>query len=559
MTELRKNSLPKLFGFLETRENTIKKVGYGFLIVSLLIFVLGLYFFLLGPDESVISFNTTEDSEVSLDHWRNETICVSPFESMGLIEPPMENLSELLINRNVSIHVQVVNGGKVDVYVMNSTRLSTWRNGSAPEGDFSRKGVNKTRITFSPRNAWQMHYLVLINPEDRNASVDIRVYQTFYLKVFNYDNALNWLKIAVLSGIPLFALQIPLKATPDDFKDKIYFLMVPKRYKRYELVEERPIPIFFTVIIMIVILCIMAVTHLCAEIDRMLIPNPILTIVGVLFKDYTYRFGIAHFLLGLLLTLMMICVLIFWRVSQAMLLTIHYPKLERYKKMVVFQSKLMKKLLVDPHSVMFYFFLGLMALFLFQTGRRNATILLVAFSVFCSYIVSQILNKTRKEFKLKAHEYVRDFKYIKGVAGSAIIASIMAFYSFYPILWMLRFVSHFVLDRSVLSSYTSLSCFPSWFEDICEAQPFIAYLIPLCMLVIYYSLVVFSRDHLPRKFLREFALEPIFFISVFGISIWLQSLYAPIKAPQVTISLISSLITSSFRNYLKVLESYFSK
>jgi len=530
----------------------------------LTVFILGLYFFLCGPEENITSLNAVRSMKITLTSKGNETIHLTPFEKPELIEYYTLNLSEFLINHTINIRLRTENNSRINLYIMNNTQFECWKNGSEPVGEVSKEKLQNAQLLFSPEDTWGWYYLVLLNSEDINVNVHIEIFQTFLVKILNYEYAFAWLKIALLSAIPLFILPLPLRVTLDNIMDWIGYKTLPRKYKNYA--EEGVLAgkrlSFHVLLIIVGFVCLLANLYVSSLLNYF-------TFTGDIWRDYFCRFSILTMLLYVMLLTIFSLTLMLWNFFYLPLTSKFYPNLEVYRKHTKIYYDILVTLLKSPLSIIFYFLFSIFVFSLLMQEIDVSTylyLLILPFTIYLGYIVSLAYFKTQQKVTTKPEI---DFKHVKASFSTGILISVIGINIMWTSFPLLNIISQHILDRSILIAQCSVSGACSskgilgFFNNII---PIIAYLIPLGGLFLYYSFVFFSVLCLRRK--KEFTNVPLpanvlaecmwdlaFFFIVFGLSLWLQSLITPLDFQKILLSLASSFIASSFREYLKTMRT----
>ncbi len=445
---------------------------------------------------------------------------------------------------------------------MNSTQFTSWQNGLTPYGELFIERLEDIQFTFLPEDVWQTYSFVLLNPEPVSVSINIEISQDFLVKTLNFDKAFIWIKIVTLSAIPLFLFQILLKATPDDLRDKIIFRILPAKYREYSHAEKKHFPILFIALVIVSILCFTLSVTFSQRADNAFI------IINEIWKDYYYRFAIESLFLCILLITLFAFAMILWNFFYYPLTVQNYPNLELYKLHIKTELNFIKKLVIEPYHIIFLICFSAIP-FLILRFTNNFLLYMSSFSLFIiyvTYIVSLASLKTQKEL----YDLFKDFEYTQALLSTGVIFSIIVVFAIRIILPIQVIISKYILDRSILLSHISnpglltSHSVVEYFVDY--VIPVSAFSIPLAMLIVYYSFVFFENFYLPRKkefknikvqknILRDTLFGLVFFFAVFGLSLWLQSLLKPLDFRGILISLGSSFIASSFRNYLEAMKT----
>ena len=179
--------------------------------------------------------------------------------------------------------------------------------------------------------------------------VYMKVRQEFLVKVLDYKRAFTYLKIAILSAIPLFLLQVPLRVTPDDIIDRVRTAILPVKYRRYASAEKNTrMPIFYTCITLISILNLITVYGHSLRIPTFCI------FARQILEDYLYRSALLIFIMVIFIYALLGLAYIIWTPFIYILIPRYYPDLEVYleSKRTHF-NYFMKNLLTSPPSIIF--------------------------------------------------------------------------------------------------------------------------------------------------------------------------------------------------------------
>jgi len=572
-------------GFIRVEKGVLKKIGFAVLIASLLFFVLGLAFFLQGPDERIVMLNATEDYEIFLAPRGNKTIDLSSLFLRG-VSKYMDNSSglflnlRLLINYTIDIRLKMEKSGEVNLYIMNSTQFKLWKNGSAPSGGITEKET--TKLIFPPKNVWE-YFLVLVNMRNSSINVSMEVSQQFLVKRLDYGRAFIWLNIAVLSAIPLFLLQIPLKVTFWDIKNRIIEKMLPARYRKYAKAGERSFLSILTSLVFIIPGAILLLVGIIfsREIDKEFGEA---SLINQLFKDSLYRFLVETFLLCVVFAALFLFLgSVLWDLLNYPLKHKYYPNPEIYEKRARTEQSLLQKSLVEPQSILFYLcFSALFVLMLLFVPAHQINVYitllflvpLLLLALYFGYITSRVYLKTQQIFPI---DPTADFKYIKATTSSFAIVSVVAVYILQAFVPFVNLTSKYIINQSILVSSIIISAQEvslSWIPV--EVFNYIASFLPnfifLTILILHWSQTIFSVIYWPRKkefkdirlpknILTDFVLDLLFFLVVFVFSLLItsgsssqpQSLVGTVNPQEILSSLISALIASSFEDYLEAI------
>jgi len=564
-------------GFIGIEKGVLKKIGFVVLIASLLFFVLGLAFFLQGPDERIVMLNATEDYEILLAPQGNRTIGLSPFQSTELCFYRALNRSEFLINRTIDIWLNIEESGEVNLYIMNSTQFKLWKNGSAPSEEITEKLTRTTRLTFSPKNVWGAYFLVLVNMRNGNISVDIEVSQQFLIKGLDYGRAFMWLKVAALSAIPLFLLQIPLKVTLDDIINRIVGKMLPARYRKY-VIEKRSFILtpFFLGIIIVGATAVLASIYFSHQmIDFLKKLGGKSSLIDQIIEDCCYRFAVEMFLLYVALVTLFYFVFALWNLLLLPLKHKYYPDFEIYKKHTETFLSFLQKFLIKPRILLYLCsslsIMSVLALLTALLINIDISFTLVAWvlspllALYFGYALSWADLKTQQ---IAPTDPIADFKFNKALSSSVAIFSVVAVYALQAFVLFVNLTSKYIVDQAVLNLFSS--------RRIVEVFNNLASLLPnslfLAALVLYWSQTIFSVVYWPRKkefkdirlpkdILTDLILDLLFFLVVFVFSLLIisgsssqpQSLVRTVNPQEILSSLISALIASSFEDYLEAI------
>jgi len=525
-------------------------------LASLAASLIGLYFYFSGPEIRVTSIFWDKLYDFTLLPSNNETMAISPFANAMLTEYYVLGLSNMLLNRTVDIMVEAAD--EVDLYVVNATQLKEGRI-SEYTAELYRGRIEKVNLSFSPSNKWQTYYLVVLNNRNNNISAHVRIRQEFVAKRPIYTNAFNWLKVGLLGILLSFILQVPLRLTVDDMGSRILGRILPTKYRKYVKAEEARMLIFHTIIAVTSILAIGEILILEGRLNEF---HPV---TKDILNDYFYRLFITFFLTALVLSLIFEVAEIFWRIFYCILLPKAYPNVERYRYSTSMNVRFLKEAILHPYSILFHVGLGFLAmLILLATGNGFAlyiAVLAPPYVVYLSYIVSLAYLKTQKKV---ASNPFNDFKLLRIGMGSAIVISIILVYGIHALVPFLSILFKNILDKSILfhGEVKELIFSKDVIDYIRYLEPYLAYSVPLVCIAIYYLTELFSIAYLPRKkefqdvsvprsLLREAGLELLFFIAVFLLSLWLESLLINLCFHYILIALLSSFIASFFRNYLE--------
>jgi hypothetical protein len=325
---------------------SFRGMAYVVLIVSLLIFVVSLHFYLLGPEERVISLNENDEREFLLTPFGNETLWLTPFKNKMLIEYYCANLSGLLINRSVTIELKT-DQGKVNFYVMNSTQFNRWKNGSIPCGEFSGEQAESVQRTFVLKDVWRSYHLVLVNTNNATVKVNVKTAEEFSVKVMDYERPFTFLKVAFISAIPLFLLQPLLRVTLDEVIRRVEEKVLPKKFRGYAGVEGEGPRIIYVANIFIGLLCLAVSIVFSFIADRSAFVNQI-------WKDLFLPFRPIHLFVIYAPMCFFRIILILWGFFYWSLTAKLYKSQEAYLKPSQIHWGILKKLLVRPFSIIFY-------------------------------------------------------------------------------------------------------------------------------------------------------------------------------------------------------------
>jgi len=148
----------------------IKGLGYVLFILSLLMIIFGINYFLKGPEEKILIANNEEKYEFSLNFGENRTIVLTPFKIRELCEYDSLNISDLLIDRTIKIQL-ITKNGYVSFSILNSTQY-----------EFFNKEIEEENITYKPKNFWESYHLIVMNKKVKSTSVSLMISDTFVIK-----------------------------------------------------------------------------------------------------------------------------------------------------------------------------------------------------------------------------------------------------------------------------------------------------------------------------------------------------------------------------------------
>ena len=482
-----------------------------------------------------------------------------------LIEYYALNLSEFLINRTINIQLKVENDGRINLYIMNSTQFEYWKNNFIPMAEISKEKLQDTQLLFSPKNTWGRYYLVLINPENNDLHVHIEIFQEFIVKVLDYNYAFTWLEISLVSLILLLILPFPLRVTLDDIMDRITCTLLPAKYRDYaeEYICARRLQVFHMVLTLATFILFIVNLYISSLLNRFILVDDI-------WRDYWYRYSILSMILCVMFLIIFSLTVMLWNLFYLPLNSKYYPDLRVYKKHIKIYSEFLGMLLKGSRSIIFYFILSISIFVICILNQEMdfptfLCLCILPFMIYLGYVTSLAYFKTQRKVATKPDI---DFKRIKASYSTFILISVIGINILFTSLPLLNLVSQRILDRSILIAKCSISGI--WTsEDILvffnNILPTIAYSIPLIGLFLYYSFIFFSillrrkkefmNICLPVNVLAECIWDLTFFFTVFRLSLWLQFLITPLNFKKILISLISSFIASSFREYLRAMKS----
>lgn len=502
--------------------------------------------------------NYTYEEKLLLAPMGNKTILLSPFNNEMLIEYNTSKLFDFLINRSISIHLRT-DYGKVSFYIMNSTQFWHWKNGTTPYGELFEEQIDELQQIFVPGDFWKNYFLVLLNTNNITVEVDIKILDEFLVKVVDYGRPFAFLRIAFISAVLLFLLQIPLNVTIDDLILKVE-ARFHKRFKEYVVTELKGFRVLYAVNILIGLFCVIASVALSFAADRF-------TYVNHIWKDYIYRYFLTFFLLSAFLGCFLTMARMFWGFLYWPLTIKFYKNRETFLRYIKTYSEILKKLLVKPFSIIFYV-CWLSVLCFSSLGTELGVQILHCIGIFTSgiylgYNLSLAYFKTQQ---LVVTNFIDDLRYAKAAIGSTAIISIIAVYGLKAALPLLDVVfCDYVVGKSVLVSAARIPELPTArdiFDELNYLIPYVAYYLPLFAIVIYYSFAFFSALYMPKVFKdidvsqgirADLKFEIIFLFLVFSVSTWFESLFTTITPQKILLSLAKSFIATLFRSYLETL------
>ena len=545
-----------------------KKIMYVAFFASIVVSLLGLYFYLSGPEIVTSSIRQDELYDFTLSPGDSEAIEISPYANMMLENYHALNLSDMLLNRTIIITMN--SSEKVDLYVVDLTKFKEG-NISKRSAVLCKEGAKAFKASFSPPSTWQIYCLVVENNRgNKTTSVYIRVRQEFIVKKPIYTKAFNWLKVGILGMVLFFVLQAPLRLTLDDIMLSIENRILPVKYRKYVKGINARMPIFYSTTILAGILIISVIIGGMFYLEGL--PQVSLVARSIL-EDYFYRFGIAWFLTFSVVEVMFVTSIIFWKILTYIPLPKLYPNAEIYRETSATYTKYLKEAMLRPYSICFHvgFLVALVSALVsgsilqvisLEIWELILTVFLSLYLVFLGYMLSIAYLKTQEKLYSST---LNDFTYEKAVMGSAILISIIFILESYALIPFLNMLLKGILDKSILYHRIRGLCFS---EEVISylkyVEPYVTYLVPLASIAVYYLFVLFTIVYLLRRsfqdirilksLLRDTEYELLFFIVVFLLSLWLESLYTSINFRSISISLLSSFIASTFRNYLKCLK-----
>jgi len=533
------------------RKSIPKRICCIVIVLSLIVSCLGLFMFQEGPRTGVVILAASESHEIFLDPMGNETLLVSPLEERGLAEYSVANLTDFLLNRTIDVELQTVDQQTITIMIPNATELGVSKDLASHQGVLVIEGVNKLHLEFFPKHPWQSLQLKLRNTQNSSTTVNLEASQLFVVSVLRYDAAFAWLTAACVSVVVVFVLQLVLRVTPDDLPNMALRVMLPHKYRRY--LSTQTLPSFWAIsaIIGLVLVGTSIVLASRAEANLVLTAN--------IWEDYWYRFSASLFLLLITMIAIVTGIRILWGFVYYPLCARYYPDAVLKKQADELFIAFMRRSLLARRSLIAYGVLGVIMVLLLNSGIRLELFLAVwmaAFLIFLAHVSSRAYVKS---WRRTSSAPLHDFRFIRSSFGASFIVSVLFVYAFQLATPIIGAFSRGFLDKSVLVVHNmskewllTSAGFAGYFKDV---TPVFAYLVPISVTIFYYFFAGFSTIQLPaelKKHARSDVLADLaFFVLVFLCAIWLQSLFVQLHAQQVLISLASSFIAASFRNYLE--------
>jgi len=547
----------------------LEKIGRCTSIILLILCILGLYFYLDSPDEHLIVLNSINERKIFFKPYENITVYLLPFEREELIEYHVVNFTGFLLNRTICINLEVKNHNHLAFSLMNLSQFQDWKSNSDTLVAAFHNFTN-INFEFSPKNPWSPYFLLLKNNLNSNITLNFNSEQLFLLKIFNYKNNFNWLKLSSFFLLVSLFLQYKFKIIPENLLYRFIYTVIPRRYRKF--VTRIP-PIFFTVFCIILFLTILFCIYISYNIDKKF------TFINQYWKDNYYRMCIEITILTIIIEAIFIIAYLFWFILHCPIVYYYYKDIEQKKEHDKIFITFLNKYLLNFYSIIFYLLNSAWFVFIFKSNIKS--IFLIAFLTFSpfliyiSYLTTLTENKVNKKIYKSISVYMeRNFEFYKASFGSTLILSLIIAFFINLSLFLLKPVSQFILDNGILTSNINregLLKSAIILKDVKEFIPVFVYYIPLSILIVYYAIIAFTvilaylqKSIINRAYhkkvsniIKKTFFDLIFFIMTFLSSLWLQSQLLEIKYPNILISLASSFIATSFKNYLQTLGKIF--
>ena len=544
----------------------LRRIGPGFSIFLILVSILGLFFYLAGPQENTTTISVFDEQEILIDAQGNEAVDITPLERRELVEYYVYNLSQCLLNRTIEIKLEDQNEHQVTFCLLNSTQFEIWKNGSTSDKtifhDFTR-----IQFAFFPEDLWNSYFLVFQNVNDSDAIITSVIEQQFLLQIFDHENSFNWLRIAALSAMASLALQFYFKITVEHVWWRIEHFYTSKKHRKY-FFKGGPI--------LTIGLCVAGTFGICYLVFMGYRIDGMFTFVNYLVKDYYYRLYVEAIFVGVIMSFIFMLALSIWDLWHYQVLVRWYPDHEQKRKRDKAWVAFFKKYLTNLYSLIFYLPFIVWGSFVSQLGIEMLPKLIALsapFLIFIAYVAIKAEFKLQKEVVVPAYQNLDlDFNYYKAGVGSGLLVSVFVVYVINYVLDISKPISRLIIDQGIIVAYSHYNLAKGAVQVINEVKQVtfsFSYIIPLCFLIIYYSLIFFSmtpayltktikNDIYLKKtsiILKDTLWDLFLFIATFAVSTWIQSQLTPIRYQQILISLTASFIATSFKNSLQALRS----
>jgi len=546
----------------------INKIYIAIFSISLLLSILGLIMFLSGPTKDAIQIKIGFEKTIEVPALRNTSLILTYHTNDILNEYCGYNLSELLLNRSIEIQISTENN-QIDIYLINCSLLENYKDTACYSLIAERTQYFKSE--FILEDTCKNYYLILSNPLDRNTTVYVRLNQRYNLIKLNYNSTFFWLKIAAVCVILILILQIPLKLTIDDIKEKILATIISKIFQKSSKypVKREYLKTFHIGTLILYIIIIIRTLMVQKEISDYFKGSAIYQLL----TDYNYRF---HFIVFFLVIVILAMTLILLLLPHYLLL---YPALqklyvntENFQKFWGFLDTNFINEVRKPLTVISLLVISMICIFICFVAKLDviSIIILMSFTIspYSGFLIGSIYIRTiGKVQSRKQADLLRDFKFIKIYCSLTVLDFLLFSMAFQGFLQMFNSIVNNILNQNILIlkyrvsiSSNLLDPFLSTINSLLPLFPYAS----LIMLSFYYFFEFFSvflskgKVHkiIRRLLIKDIVYDFIFFSLLSTISIVLQSFVTTIDMRTLLISLITSFIANSLVNYLDTIISY---